>query len=112
MGLHNLLKIFYILVERFIIIESVLAEGSKYEVCKPRSCSISGLDNKLPFLCLRCWTRVEYCGHPGFGIDCEDGKPIYKTSSGRFLIQSTSYENQTIRLVNLEVISNACFAPL
>ncbi|CAK7326628.1 unnamed protein product [Dovyalis caffra] len=88
--------------------ESVLSAESKYEACKPANCS-SGLEISYPFYIRGNGT--EFCGHPGFGILCQEGRPIYKTSGASYIIQDITYENHSFRLVNLDVINTTCPIP-
>lgn len=100
-----LLVISFCTVWNFLVV-SVLSAESKYEFCRPKTCG-SGPNISYPFYILDNGT--DYCGHRGFGIRCGDNNPIYKTSSGHFLIKDIFYGNQSFRLVNLDYVSgSAC----
>ncbi|KAJ0094220.1 hypothetical protein Patl1_15107 [Pistacia atlantica] len=100
-----------ILFTAAMLIELVLSEDqSKYEACAPINCGL-GPNISYPFYVKDA--GEEFCGHPGFRIACENDEPIYKTSSGLFIIKDISYENQWFRLVDKEVLSNdSCITPV
>ncbi|KAJ4709886.1 LEAF RUST 10 DISEASE-RESISTANCE LOCUS RECEPTOR-LIKE PROTEIN KINASE-like 1.2 [Melia azedarach] len=93
-----------------ILVESVQSTDlSKYEACKPSNCG-SGPNISYPFYIRDAGT--DFCGFPGFLIECKQKKPVYKTSKGYFTIEDISYENQSFRLLDEEVFNDTCIAPV
>lgn len=90
------------------LLESVLSAESKYEACKPKNCG-TGPSISYPFYIYG--NETDYCGHPGFGIHCEEGRPIYRTSGAHYIIKNINYEYQSFRLVDVEVINTTCPTP-
>ncbi|KAB1205597.1 hypothetical protein CJ030_MR7G017769 [Morella rubra] len=84
-------------------------ENSGYESCPPGNCG-TGPNISYPFYVFG--TGEDNCGLPGFGIGCNQSKPIYETSTGQYVIRDIFYENQTFRLVNGEFADGSCFARL
>ena len=87
--------------------ESYALVDHKYGPCKPKNCG-SGPNISYPFYIYD--TEIDFCGHPGFGIFCEENKPLFRTSRNYF-IEDISYETQSFRLVNKEVVNTSCVAP-
>ncbi|CAL1390785.1 unnamed protein product [Linum trigynum] len=78
------------------------ASPSRYEACRPKTCG-TGPNITYPFYIRG--NKTDFCGLRGFGIRCESGQPIYRTSAAHYVIQSIAYSNQTFRLANQQFIS-------
>ncbi|KAJ4849538.1 hypothetical protein Tsubulata_033923 [Turnera subulata] len=115
MGLHNLFCYRGWLYSRFVSIffclsvKSVLSADFKYEHCKPKTCGF-GPSISYPFHILDNGT--DYCGHQGFSVRCDRGLPVFKTWLANLIIKSINYEQQSFRLVDVDVMTNAaCPSP-
>nr|XP_048317887.1 LEAF RUST 10 DISEASE-RESISTANCE LOCUS RECEPTOR-LIKE PROTEIN KINASE-like 2.1 isoform X2 [Ziziphus jujuba var. spinosa] len=102
-----LLKISVIIFCTLLLLLPVSAE-SRYGACKPRNCG-SGPNISYPFYIED--TGLDFCGLRGFKIECSEGKPVYLTSRGPYFVEDISYENQSLRLVDVEVVDATCYAP-
>lgn len=91
-------------------INSVVSYDLRYEACRmPRNCG-SGPNISYPFY----FSGVDrdFCGHKGFETDCEDGKPVFRTSKGCYIVKDISYKHQWFRLLDADVAnSSTCSSP-
>ena len=90
------------------VAESYAPVDPKYEACKPKNCG-SGPNLSYPFYIYD--NETDFCGYPGFGILCEENKPLFTTSRNDYFIETISHEIQSFRLVNVEVVNTLCVAP-
>ncbi|KAH7516502.1 hypothetical protein FEM48_Zijuj10G0141800 [Ziziphus jujuba var. spinosa] len=81
---------------------------SRHEACEPINCG-SGPNISYPFYIEDA--GLDFCGQPGFKVWCHKKKPMYRTSRAAYIIEDISYENQSLRLVDEEVVDATCYAP-
>ncbi|XP_062110058.1 LEAF RUST 10 DISEASE-RESISTANCE LOCUS RECEPTOR-LIKE PROTEIN KINASE-like 1.2 isoform X2 [Humulus lupulus] len=86
---------------------SLLADP-RYEACQPKNCG-DGLNISYPFYVEGA--GADFCGLEGFRITCRENKTIFMTSRGPYIVKNISYENQTVRLVDLDVVNASCAVP-
>ncbi|KAL7260357.1 hypothetical protein ACSBR1_006094 [Camellia fascicularis] len=105
---------FHVGINSLIIITTFSAESVsypdwQYEACRPKNCG-TGPNINYPFYVAD--NETDFCGYPGFKVSCEAKKPIYRTSLSDDFIEDIFYQNNSFRLVNVEVINSRCPAPL
>lgn len=91
-----------------LLVEPVISADPSYEACKPRKCG-SGPNISYPFYVEGA--RADYCGLHGFKIACQDNKLIYRTFKGPYIVENISYEKQSVRYVDWDVIDDNFAAP-
>ncbi|PON64489.1 Wall-associated receptor kinase [Parasponia andersonii] len=85
-----------------LVVKSVVSTDPSYVACKPRNCG-SGPNISYPFYVEGA--GADFCGLKGFRIICQESTPIFRTSKGPYIVTNISYENQSVRLVDLYVVN-------
>ncbi|PON86969.1 Wall-associated receptor kinase, C-terminal [Trema orientale] len=91
-----------------LVVKSVISADPSYVACKPRNCG-SGPNISFPFYV--DGAGADFCGLKGFRITCQESTPIFRTPRGPYIVANISYENQSVRLVDLDVVNASCVAP-
>ncbi|KAL5553125.1 hypothetical protein UlMin_040526 [Ulmus minor] len=106
MRLQNLAVLIFFWIS--ILLTCTFLAESSYEACEPRNCG-SGPNISFPFF---VDGATENCGlQSGFKIFCEQNKPIFQTTRGSYVVKDISYQNQSIVLVDLDILNVTCFIP-
>ncbi|XP_042493350.1 LEAF RUST 10 DISEASE-RESISTANCE LOCUS RECEPTOR-LIKE PROTEIN KINASE-like 2.1 [Macadamia integrifolia] len=92
-----------------IFIPEALSADPNFEACVSRSC---GNDIEISYPFRISPLQESYCGHPGFDVSCIKGEPVIQISGYEYLIKNISYSNNTLMVVNAEVLQNDCHVPL
>ena len=79
-----------------LLFSSKICRAKKSHVCPPSSCgSIRNIS--YPF---RLKDEPENCGDPGYELVCENNRTTIYLNSKKFIVQSITYHNFTIRIVD------------
>ncbi|PON86948.1 Serine/threonine protein kinase [Trema orientale] len=105
-------SLFYIWIATllcFLLDDSVKsALDARYEACAPRNCG-TGPNISFPFYVEG--GGADYCGLRVFRIACQENKPIFRTARGPYIVNDIWHQNQSFRLVNMDVVGATCVAP-
>ncbi|PIA33387.1 hypothetical protein AQUCO_04100071v1 [Aquilegia coerulea] len=91
-----------------LLVETTLSANQQYEACEPRQCGDS-LNVRFPF-----WIQNQhqsYCGHPNFGITCEE-TPMIQVSNVDYIVRNISYEAHSVLVVDPDALEDSCPTPL
>ncbi|KAF8040289.1 hypothetical protein BT93_B2504 [Corymbia citriodora subsp. variegata] len=80
--------------------------SSQYQPCEPLKCG-GGSSPEIRYPFYISGKGRDICGHSGFEIICQGTKTMY----GHYSVESISYEEQSIKLVNQYVMDASCFVP-
>ncbi|CAA2994077.1 rust resistance kinase Lr10-like [Olea europaea subsp. europaea] len=103
--MRNMRLLFAISMVLSILLHSATyCEAEKNHDCPPNSCgSITNIS--YPF---RLRGDPENCGNPSYELACEKNRTILYLNSSRFFVQSISYNNYSIRLLDPATEKNSC----
>ncbi|PIA33385.1 hypothetical protein AQUCO_04100072v1 [Aquilegia coerulea] len=91
------------------LVQTVLSVDQHFQACEPKNCG-SGPDISYPFWIHQ--VHEDYCGYPGFRINCRNDEPILQTSNNDYIIQDIFYNNQSFWLMDSGSVDKPCPAPL
>ncbi|GMN38608.1 hypothetical protein TIFTF001_007846 [Ficus carica] len=91
-----------------LLAKSVASADSRYEACEPRNCG-TGPNISYPFYLEG--VGADYCGFQSFRISSEQNRPTFRTSRGPYVVSDIDYQNNSIRLVDSDIINATCLAP-
>ncbi|XP_030496249.1 rust resistance kinase Lr10-like [Cannabis sativa] len=83
-------------------------DNSRYKACAPKSCG-TGPNISYPFYIEGA--GKDYCGRQGFRIACQNNKPIFQTDRGPYIVNHIFYKNNSLKIVDLDVVDTDCVAP-
>ncbi|KAA8532671.1 hypothetical protein F0562_032704 [Nyssa sinensis] len=92
------------IVTFFFFPENSVCVDTRYEACLPKNCG-DGQNISFPF-----WIKdvqESYCGYPdpGFGLTCQNGRPILHIPNNDYVVQEIFYHNQSFRVHNAAVLN-------
>ncbi|XP_062029001.1 LEAF RUST 10 DISEASE-RESISTANCE LOCUS RECEPTOR-LIKE PROTEIN KINASE-like 1.2 [Rosa rugosa] len=91
--------------------------GSKANFVPTKNCPIyncsNGPDFHYPFWKIEDSTADQYCGYPGFGLNCsESGEPILSLpNNDSYYVKGINFIDSTITLVYIDVFDQQCPKP-
>ncbi|KAI4373270.1 hypothetical protein MLD38_011411 [Melastoma candidum] len=100
---------FMLVVLAAALLVPVTCLDPKYASCSPRNCG--HLSISYPFWVVEKAVDNSACGYRGFDMRCIDDQPIYRTSGADYMIKDISYEENSFRVVDLQVINSSCPKP-
>ncbi|PRQ18791.1 putative wall-associated receptor kinase, galacturonan-binding domain-containing protein [Rosa chinensis] len=88
--------------------------GSKADFIPTKNCPIyncgNGPDFHYPFWKIEDSTADQYCGYPGFGLNCsESGEPILSLpNNDSYYVKAINFIDSTMTLVDLDIFDQQC----
>ncbi|KAH0705755.1 hypothetical protein KY285_010289 [Solanum tuberosum] len=97
------MQLFFISLLLFIINSSRADNTTPFGYC-PSSVCDNGLNISYPFWRLDKYnsTSPQYCGYPGFGINCSQSNSILYISDDSFNVTKINYNNLSLTLVDID----------
>ncbi|KAK4726714.1 hypothetical protein R3W88_031631 [Solanum pinnatisectum] len=101
-------QLFFISLLILFIINSSIAENTKPFGYCPSSVCDNGLNISYPFWRLDYYnsTSPQYCGYPGFGINCSQSNSILYISDDSFNVTKINYNNLSLTLVDIDAVDH------
>lgn len=103
---------YYFFVSLFFsfVRSSAKNDSSSYAFCPKSTCY--GVEISYPFWRLDNYntSAPQYCGYPGFGINCSENQPlpIIYLPSDAFYVKSIDYKSYSLALVDADVFNVKC----
>ncbi|XP_004235780.1 LEAF RUST 10 DISEASE-RESISTANCEUS RECEPTOR-LIKE PROTEIN KINASE-like 1.2 isoform X2 [Solanum lycopersicum] len=103
---------YYFFVSLFFsfVRSSAKNDSSSYAFCPKSTCN--GVEISYPFWRLDNYntSAPQYCGYPGFGINCSENQPlpIIYLPSDAFYVKSIDYKSYSLALVDADVFNVKC----
>ncbi|KAJ8550887.1 hypothetical protein K7X08_000257 [Anisodus acutangulus] len=103
----QLFSFFFVSLFSFFINFSRADNNTSYANC-PSSICKNGLNISYPFRTLDSHnpTSPQYCGYPGFGINCSQTDAILYISKDSFLVKNIDYSTHSLSLVDIDVFDS------
>ncbi|XP_047940858.1 LEAF RUST 10 DISEASE-RESISTANCE LOCUS RECEPTOR-LIKE PROTEIN KINASE-like 1.2 isoform X2 [Salvia hispanica] len=76
----------------------------QYEACAPTNCG-KGPNISFPFFLQS--SQPDYCGYPGFAINCTNLSPLLRFSENEFIIEDIFYRNRSVHVFNAAVLNES-----
>ncbi|CAN4086677.1 unnamed protein product [Withania somnifera] len=105
------LLLFYFFVSLFFsLVRSSPNDGTSSAYCPKSTCN--GIEISYPFWRLDNYnsSAPQYCGYPGFGINCSKNQPhpIIYFPGDAFYVKDIDYETYSLNLVDIDVFNLQC----
>lgn len=90
------------------LFSSIFINYSGQDPCPSRECN--GVEIKYPFWKMDETTSEQFCGYPGFGLNCSNTNqdPVLNLPKDSYYVSDINYENFTLNLIDIDVFGAAC----
>ncbi|KAL3352081.1 hypothetical protein AABB24_020266 [Solanum stoloniferum] len=102
------MQLFFVSLLLLFIINSSRADNTTPFGYCPSSFCDNGLNISYPFWRLDKYNSAspQYCGYPGFGINCSQTDSILYISDDSFNVTKIDYDNSSLTLVDIDALDN------
>ncbi|XP_063947547.1 LEAF RUST 10 DISEASE-RESISTANCE LOCUS RECEPTOR-LIKE PROTEIN KINASE-like 1.2 isoform X8 [Daucus carota subsp. sativus] len=87
---------------------SIFINPNAQNPCPSRTCN--GVEIKYPFWQIDETTSAQFCGYPGFGLNCSNPSkdPVLSLPKDSYSVPQINYKNNTLTLIDTDVFQVQC----
>ncbi|KAL8132624.1 hypothetical protein AgCh_008200 [Apium graveolens] len=90
------------------LFSSIFINCNGQDPCPSHECN--GVEIKYPFWQIDGTTSEQFCGYPGFGLNCSNTNqnPVLNLPKDSYYVSEIDYDNFTLNLIDIDVVGAAC----